>query len=52
LSLSVPERLAIASKVAARRDDRGAVLPYDDPDQLRAGIEENRTTLGAELLAP
>ena len=27
------------------------VLPYDDPDQLRAGIEENLTTLGVEQLA-
>jgi aryl-alcohol dehydrogenase-like predicted oxidoreductase len=43
--------LAIVSKVAARRDDRGAVLVYDEPDQLRAGIEENLTTLGADRLA-
>jgi pyridoxine 4-dehydrogenase len=46
-----PSELAIVSKVAARRDDRGAVLPYDDPDQLRAGIEENLTTLGVDRLA-
>jgi pyridoxine 4-dehydrogenase len=46
-----PSDLAIVSKVAARRDDRGAVLPYDDPHQLRAGIEENLTTLGVERLA-
>jgi len=46
-----PSDLAIVSKVAARRDDRGAVLPYDDPDQLRAGIEENLSTLGVERLA-
>jgi len=46
-----PSDLAIVSKVAARRDDRGAVLPYDDPDQLRAGIEENLTTLGVDRLA-
>ncbi|MGB8406728.1 MAG: oxidoreductase [Mycobacterium sp.] len=45
-----PESLAVVSKVAARRDDVGAVLPYDDPDQLRAGIEENLTTLGVEQL--
>jgi pyridoxine 4-dehydrogenase len=37
--------------VAARRDDRGGVLPYDEPDQLRAGIEENLETLGVERLA-
>src|SRR6266403_4660742 len=46
-----PSDLAMVSKVAARRDDRGAVLPYDHPDQLRAGIEENLTTLGVERLA-
>ncbi|MDT5126401.1 MAG: hypothetical protein QOH54_2045, partial [Mycobacterium sp.] len=41
-----PDRLALVSKVAARRDDSGAVLPYDEPDQLRAGIEDNLATLG------
>jgi pyridoxine 4-dehydrogenase len=46
-----PSDLAIVSKVAARRDDTGAVLPYDEPDQLRAGIEENLSTLGLDRLA-
>jgi pyridoxine 4-dehydrogenase len=46
-----PDGLALVSKVAARRDDSGAVLPHDDPDQLRAGIEENLATLGVEQLA-
>jgi pyridoxine 4-dehydrogenase len=46
-----PSNLAIVSKVAARRDETGAVLPYDDPDQLRAGIEDNLATLGIERLA-
>jgi pyridoxine 4-dehydrogenase len=45
-----PDGLALVSKVAARRDDSGAVLPYDDPDQLRAGIHDNLTTLGVERL--
>jgi pyridoxine 4-dehydrogenase len=45
-----PDGLALVSKVAARRDDFGAVLPYDDPDQLRAGIEDNLATLGVEQL--
>ena len=45
-----PDDLALVSKVAARRDDFGAVLPYDDPDQLRAGIEDNLATLGVEQL--
>jgi aryl-alcohol dehydrogenase-like predicted oxidoreductase len=45
-----PDGLALVSKVAARRDDSGRVLPYDEPDQLRAGIEENLATLGVEQL--
>src|ERR1700732_2983793 len=45
-----PDDLALVSKVAARRDESGAVLPYDDPDQLRAGIEDNLATLGVEQL--
>ena len=46
-----PSDLAIVSKVAARRDAAGAVLAYDEPDQLRAGIEENLAALGLETLA-
>jgi pyridoxine 4-dehydrogenase len=46
-----PSDLAIVSKVAARRDNVGAVLPYDEPDQLRAGIEDNLATLGVDRLA-
>lgn len=45
-----PDGLALVSKVAARRDDSGAVLPYDDPDQLRAGIQDNLSTLGVQQL--
>jgi pyridoxine 4-dehydrogenase len=45
-----PDSLALVSKVAARRDDSGAVLPFDDPDQLRAGIQDNLATLGVEQL--
>jgi pyridoxine 4-dehydrogenase len=43
--------LSIVSKVAARRDEVGRVLPYDDPDQLRAGIEENLRSLKVDQLA-
>jgi pyridoxine 4-dehydrogenase len=46
-----PGDLAIVSKVAARRDEVGAVLPYDDPDQLLAGIEQNLDSLGIDRLA-
>jgi pyridoxine 4-dehydrogenase len=45
-----PDGLALVTKVAARRDDSGAVLPYDEPHQLRAGICDNLTTLGLEQL--
>jgi pyridoxine 4-dehydrogenase len=46
-----PSGLAIVSKVAARRDDAGAVLPFDDPHQLRRGIEDNLASLGVSRLA-
>ena len=46
-----PAKLAIVSKVAVRRDDRGAVLPFDDPDQLREGIEDNLRALRVDQLA-
>src|ERR1700760_2989039 len=43
-----PRNLAIVSKVAARRDEVGAVLAYDEPDELRRGIEDNLETLGLD----
>jgi pyridoxine 4-dehydrogenase len=46
-----PDGLAIISKVAVRRDAGGAVLPFDDPDQLREGIEDNLRSLGVGQLA-
>jgi len=46
-----PDDLAIVSKVAARRDESGAVLPYDEPHQLREGVEDNLATLGVDRLA-
>ena len=45
-----PDDLALVSKVGGRRDEAGAFLPYNDPDQLRAGIEDNVVTLGVERL--
>lgn len=36
-----PGTLALVSKVGARRDGSGHWLPYDEPDQLRRGIEDN-----------
>jgi pyridoxine 4-dehydrogenase len=46
-----PEGLAIVSKVGARRDAAGAILRYDSPAQLRAGIEDNLRTLALDHLA-
>jgi pyridoxine 4-dehydrogenase len=46
-----PGDLAIVSKVGARRDNAGAVLSYDEPDELRRGIEDNLQTLRIDRLA-
>jgi pyridoxine 4-dehydrogenase len=46
-----PAELAIVSKVGARRDDTGAWLPWDDPADLRQGIEDNLACLDVERLA-
>jgi aryl-alcohol dehydrogenase-like predicted oxidoreductase len=46
-----PASLSIVSKVAARRDAVGRVLPYDEPAQLRTGIEENLRSLKVDQLA-
>ena len=34
--------LAIVSKVAARRDETGAILRYDPPDELREALQQIR----------
>src|SRR3954469_4866211 len=46
-----PAGLRIVSKVGAKRDDAGAWLPAQRPEELRAGVEENLATLGVETLA-
>lgn len=46
-----PERLALVSKVGARRDQSGGVLRYDQPAELRQGIEDNLRSLGVDHLA-
>ena len=46
-----PSGLAIVSKVGARRDESGGVFPYDEPHQLREGIEDNLRTLRTGRLA-
>lgn len=46
-----PADLALVSKVGAVRDDAGAWLPAQEPDQLRASIEENLRSLDTDRLA-
>jgi pyridoxine 4-dehydrogenase len=46
-----PDGLALVSKVGARRDESGAILRYDAPAELRAGIEDNLRTLGVDRIA-
>jgi pyridoxine 4-dehydrogenase len=46
-----PDGLAIVSKVAVRRDADRGLLRYDEPHELRQGIEDNLATLGAGRLA-
>lgn len=46
-----PSNLVLVSKVGARRGSKGEIFAYDEPDQLRRGIEDNLRTLGVEKLA-
>ena len=46
-----PDGLALVSKVGARRDSAGRVLPFDSPAQLRQGIEDNLRSLEVDQLA-
>ncbi len=45
-----PDDLVFVSKVGARRDDKGGWLPWDRPQDLRQGIEDNLASLGVERL--
>ncbi|HEU0101599.1 MAG TPA: oxidoreductase [Mycobacteriales bacterium] len=42
--------LTLVSKVGARRDAKGGWLPWDRPEDLRQGIEDNLASLGVERL--
>ncbi len=46
-----PDNLALVSKVGARRDEAGNWNAAQEPDELRADIEENLQTLGTDRLA-
>ena len=43
-----PEDLVLVSKVGASRDEKGQWLGAQRPEQLRAGVEANLTSLGLE----
>ena len=45
-----PHDLVLVSKVGAQRDDRGGIFAYDEPAQLRSGIEENLRSLGVDSI--
>ena len=45
-----PDDLALVSKVGAERDAGGGLVPAQRPEQLRAQVEANLATLGAERL--
>ena len=45
-----PENLKLVTKVGARRDDAGRVLPAQQPDELREGVEANLRSLRVERL--
>jgi aryl-alcohol dehydrogenase-like predicted oxidoreductase len=45
-----PEQLKLVTKVGARRDEGGRVLPAQRPDELRAGVEANLRSLRVERL--
>ncbi|MFZ0378216.1 MAG: aldo/keto reductase [Solirubrobacteraceae bacterium] len=45
-----PDNLKLVTKVGARRDAAGRVLPAQRPDELRKGVEANLHTLRVERL--
>jgi pyridoxine 4-dehydrogenase len=46
-----PENLKLVTKVGARRDAAGGVLPAQRPEELREAVEENLRSLRVERLA-
>jgi pyridoxine 4-dehydrogenase len=45
-----PDGLLLATKVGGRRDEQGAWLPAQRPDELRAGVEDNLRSLRVERM--
>nr|WP_261964251.1 oxidoreductase [Dactylosporangium matsuzakiense] len=45
-----PDNLVLVSKVGARRDEKGAWLPADRPEELREGVLDNLRALNVDRL--
>jgi aryl-alcohol dehydrogenase-like predicted oxidoreductase len=45
-----PEALKLVTKVGWRRDDAGQILPAQQPDELRSGVEANLRSLRVDRL--
>src|SRR5205085_1722627 len=45
-----PENLKLVTKVGGRRDDAGAWLPAQTPEELRKGVEDNLRSLHVERM--
>ena len=45
-----PEDLRLVTKVGGRRDEKGAWLPAQRPEELRTGVEDNLRSLGVERM--
>jgi aryl-alcohol dehydrogenase-like predicted oxidoreductase len=45
-----PEELRLVTKVGGRRDDQGAWLPAQRPEELRAGVEDNLRSLRVDRI--
>jgi aryl-alcohol dehydrogenase-like predicted oxidoreductase len=45
-----PDNLTLVTKLGARRDDRGAWLPWNEPADLEQGLRDNMAHLGLEAI--
>jgi len=45
-----PDDLVLVTKVGGRRDDKGAWLPAQKPDELKRGVEDNLMRLGLDAM--
>lgn len=45
-----PDDLVIVTKVGGRRDEKGAWLPAQKPDELQRGVEDNLKRLGLDYM--